>query len=177
MNGTEFGECWLLIERLQDREELGILDIMADSKAYRIASTNLYSRNFGDEVLVVDTVTGLYFSLRGCAVDVWSLIESGANPSDIIVAELGRRYDCGSGEALAATHSCLDDLLANDLIRETEARIEQTAIAPWTGAKQSLAAPLIERFTDMKDLLLLDPIHDVSERGWPRRASDPVSGS
>jgi hypothetical protein len=148
-------------------------DVTTDSKAYRIASNNLYSRNFeGDEVLIVDTEIGLYFSLRGCAVDIWSLIESGANLGEI-VAELGRRYDCMPEEALAVTHTCLKDLLSNDLVRETEARIEQTSMPAWNEPKQPLPAPLIERFTDMKDLLLLDPIHDVSDMGWPRRASDP----
>jgi hypothetical protein len=34
-----------------------------------------------------------------------------------------------------------------------------------------LAASLVERFTDMQDLLLLDPIHDTSDMGWPQRAS------
>ena len=29
---------------------------------------------------------------------------------------------------------------------------------------------MFERFTDMQDLLLLDPIHDVDETGWPVRA-------
>ncbi len=147
---------------------------MVDNKAYHIASINLYSRNFGDEVLIVDTVSGLYFSLRGCAVDIWSLIESGATVNEI-VAELGRRYDCASEEVASTTRRCLDDLLANDLLRETEVPIEESAIPPWTAARQPLVAPLIERFTDMKDLLLLDPIHDVSDAGWPGRPSRPVS--
>ena len=141
-----------------------------DSKAYRIASNNLYSRNFeGDEVLIVDTEIGLYFSLRGCAVDIWSLIESGANLGEI-VAELGRRYDCGPDEALAVAQTCLKDLLANGLVQETEARVQQPSLPAWNEPKQPLPAPLIERFTDMKDLLLLDPIHDVSDMGWPQRA-------
>jgi hypothetical protein len=27
--------------------------------------------------------------------------------------------------------------------------------------------PVLEVFADMRDLLLLDPIHDVAEVGWP----------
>jgi hypothetical protein len=29
--------------------------------------------------------------------------------------------------------------------------------------------PLLRKYTDMRDLLLLDPIHDVDEQGWPVR--------
>jgi hypothetical protein len=27
----------------------------------------------------------------------------------------------------------------------------------------------LQKFTDMQELLLLDPIHEVDERGWPHR--------
>jgi hypothetical protein len=27
---------------------------------------------------------------------------------------------------------------------------------------------MLQKFTDMQDLLLLDPIHEVDESGWPR---------
>jgi hypothetical protein len=142
---------------------------MRDNKAY-IASINLYSRNFGDEVLIVDTESGLFFSLRGCAVDIWSLIESRVTVNDII-AELGRRYEGAPGEVVAATHRCLDHLLANNLLRETEVAGGKIAVPAGTAARQPLVAPLVERFTDLQDLLLLDPIHDISEMGWPQRAS------
>jgi hypothetical protein len=29
--------------------------------------------------------------------------------------------------------------------------------------------PTLAKFTDMQDLLLLDPIHDVDKTGWPAR--------
>jgi hypothetical protein len=28
-------------------------------------------------------------------------------------------------------------------------------------------APVLQKYTDMQDLLLLDPIHDTDETGWP----------
>ena len=28
--------------------------------------------------------------------------------------------------------------------------------------------PVLEKYTDMQELLLLDPIHDVEEAGWPK---------
>ena len=32
--------------------------------------------------------------------------------------------------------------------------------------------PVLEEFDDLKDLLLLDPVHDVAEAGWPVRMDD-----
>jgi hypothetical protein len=31
----------------------------------------------------------------------------------------------------------------------------------------------LSRFDDMQEMLLLDPIHDVAETGWPHRPADP----
>jgi hypothetical protein len=31
--------------------------------------------------------------------------------------------------------------------------------------------PLVNKYTDMQDLLLLDPIHEVDEKGWPESKS------
>lgn len=31
------------------------------------------------------------------------------------------------------------------------------------------AAPTIENYTDMQDLLMLDPIHEVDVAGWPKK--------
>jgi hypothetical protein len=28
-------------------------------------------------------------------------------------------------------------------------------------------APILEKFTDLATMLLLDPVHDVNEEGWP----------
>lgn len=32
--------------------------------------------------------------------------------------------------------------------------------------------PIFHKYTDMEDLLLLDPIHDVDETGWPKPHQD-----
>ena len=32
---------------------------------------------------------------------------------------------------------------------------------------QQYAAPKLATYSDLQDLLLLDPIHDVDETGWP----------
>jgi hypothetical protein len=33
--------------------------------------------------------------------------------------------------------------------------------------KLKFEPPILEKYVDMQDLLLLDPIHEVDERGWP----------
>jgi hypothetical protein len=55
----------------------------------------------------------------------------------------------------------LDRLTADGLLERTgDASAD-------TGSDVDLGALAYERFTDMEELILLDPVHDVSEAGWP----------
>ena len=33
-------------------------------------------------------------------------------------------------------------------------------------------APILKRYTDQQELLLLDPIHEVDDIGWPREKEE-----
>jgi Coenzyme PQQ synthesis protein D (PqqD) len=144
---------------------------MALNRSFRVASKNIYSRQFDDEVLIIDTLSGMYFSLRGVAVDVWSMIEQ-AQSFDTIVAALQSRYDAPSDVVAAAAKRAVESLASYQLIGEFQAEAPAPFIqAAVNGDRRPFAEPLIESFTDMHNLLLLDPIHETSEEGWPKAAS------
>jgi len=67
----------------------------------------------------------------------------------------------------------LADLLQEQLLVAAD---EQQLAAPplerhGAGSRPPFQMPVVERYTDMADLLLLDPIHDVNAEGWPHPAS------
>jgi hypothetical protein len=41
-----------------------------------------------------------------------------------------------------------------------------------TGEKLKFVSPVLEKFSDLQELLLLDPIHEVDEEGWPHKAEE-----
>jgi hypothetical protein len=51
----------------------------------------------------------------------------------------------------------------------TEGTITEGTITEASGhlAAEPFEPPVLEQYTDMQDLLLLDPIHEVDEQGWP----------
>ncbi len=67
----------------------------------------------------------------------------------------------------------LDELKQEALIIPTteplaQSRTGTTAeLAGNTVWEKSFEAPILHKFTDMQELLLLDPIHEVDETGWP----------
>lgn len=135
-------------------------------------SPNIGARSFGDEVVVANFVTGVYYSLLGSAAQVWEGLMAG-QPLDRVAREVAAVAGLDEGAFVAASDRLVADLLAEGLI--------QPEAAPATGAwspvpappGESYALPVLERFTDMQDLLLLDPIHDVEEMGWPHAAPNP----
>ena len=43
---------------------------------------------------------------------------------------------------------------------------------PALAAKKPYTAPAVQKYDDLEDLLLLDPIHEVDEAGWPVARAD-----
>jgi hypothetical protein len=143
-----------------------------EDRGFCIASENVHHSEFGDEIVVINTLAGCYYSLRGSAVDLWTLVE--ANASRAMMAEsLAARYEADREAIIAAVDHCLTQLFGHALIHETAGAngpLESIPVRP----KQALPEPLVECFDDLRDLLLLDPVHEVSEAGWPHVSPDPA---
>ncbi|MEZ0227476.1 MAG: PqqD family protein [Planctomycetota bacterium] len=126
------------------------------------------------EAIVINMETGCYYSLAGTAAAVWSLLDAGGSAATLSRA-LAPSHDVAEATILADVAALLRDLETEGLIRATggstavitEAAAATLAAAP-AGAKLAWITPRLERFTDMKDFLLVDPIHEVGEKGWPQ---------
>jgi hypothetical protein len=90
----------------------------------------------------------------------------------MMVDALTARYDGTRDEIAAAVDRCLAELARHGLVFETPAPKETPRPLPRNRPKQALPEPMIECFDDLKDLLVLDPIHEVSEAGWPQPLTD-----
>lgn len=118
---------------------------------------------FETEVVVIHLERGTYYSLTGGACRIWPLLGTGLD-KDGIVARLGA---LGPDWAAAAPslHEFLDGLLVEELVREGDEARPAPTMAP-----EPYQPPLFEKFTDMEELIALDPVHDVSAaEGWPLR--------
>ena len=133
---------------------------------------NILHETIGDETILLDMVLGDYHSLLACAVDVWRLIEQGASANQIV--------DCLCDEYQVGKETITGDVLA--FLTELEAAnvIERISTPPAHDVSLQgvtnhghYCAPKLETYTDMQDLLTIDPIHDVDEMGWPQPKRQP----
>lgn len=127
--------------------------------AYTFDHSRFAFETFGDEIVVLNLDDGTYFAFGGSAVEIWPALV-GSEP-------VGRIIEAFPDEA---SDRNIRDFVAK-LVQEGMLIATETGA---NGAAASVAAtngfrPIsFEKHTDMKDLLTLDPIHDVDpHKGWP----------
>jgi hypothetical protein len=138
---------------------------------FRIDAENVVHEMVDGEVIAIDLGNGSYYSLAGSAPAIWALLARGATESEICDA-LAIRFDADAEAIRAEVSTLLEKLGESGLVVSTEdAGGGPVAADCADGAKVPLEPARLERYTDMKDYFLLDPIHEVDTAGWPRPAA------
>jgi hypothetical protein len=136
---------------------------------YRVRTPTVVSENIDGEVVAIHLKRGHYYSMSGTAALVWAWIEAGI-PYQVIERRLAEQFECPDGSMPASVREFLGALLEEGLVEETDQATSPSngGTAVTNGAtRRPFDPPRLERHTDMQDLLVLDPIHDVGETGWP----------
>jgi hypothetical protein len=120
------------------------------------------------EVIAVNLDTGSYYSFAGVAAEIWAALEEGATVHES-VGELLRRYDASRAVVEQEVARFVVELEAEGLIVPVEGAIRERRMPPTAAAatREPFEAPTLHKYTDMQELLVLDPIHEVDEAGWP----------
>ena len=131
-----------------------------DAVRYVVSGPAVIAKDFGDEAIVANLDTGLFYSLGQSGAAVWTGLASGRTLSDIVATLAG----VDNTNARVVIGRFIGELVAEGLLKPGDASVAPTW-APRVDAE--FQAPTIERFDDLQALLLIDPIHDVGEQGWP----------
>jgi hypothetical protein len=134
----------------------------------RINAPDVIHESFENESVIVNLRIGIYFSLNDAGLPLWEEISRGATMEQL-VETWGKTHGVGEDEARAVTHAFLKELQEEQLIVVDASEALPASVAP---IPAGALRPALQKYTDLQDLLMLDPIHDVDERGWPH--SKPV---
>ena len=131
---------------------------------YRINTPNVMQEVIDGEAVIINFATGSYFSLNGSGTGIWELIEANLSTSAII-GSLNSAYPASEISISTTVTEFLEQLRTDDLLALDSADKNTTPIQfpEKTGA---FTKPELNKYTDMQELLLLDPIHDSDETGW-----------
>jgi hypothetical protein len=120
------------------------------------------------ELVVMNLATGNYFSSAGSGALLWSQLDAGAS-EEALATTLCSRLDVDAATASGDVARFVAQLLAESLVREVDPATVAAAHPVAAAVREPYAAPRMDVYSDMRDLLMLDPIHDVAEDGWPSR--------
>ncbi|MEO8586870.1 MAG: PqqD family protein [Acidobacteriota bacterium] len=134
---------------------------------YTIDDRRIAHQTVDGEVIAIDFVNGAYYSMRGTACEIWQMLILSVTVDAIVAAY--RTEDPAASEAVdLEIRSFVAELLAVDLLGPGDPDAPAQARPPLLAIqRQPYATPRLEKFEDMADLIKLDPVHDVSDVGWP----------
>jgi Coenzyme PQQ synthesis protein D (PqqD) len=142
-----------------------------------INASKVVHETMDGEVIVIDLETGDYYSLRGAGFDAWALLRRGRTAEEI-ASVIESRYAGGADRAdiRADTYEVLGKLYdASVIVQDASAGSDPVAASAddLPDDDRPYQRPILERYTDMQEYLLVDPIHGVDERGWPAGTAAP----
>jgi Coenzyme PQQ synthesis protein D (PqqD) len=114
------------------------------------------------EVILIQLETGFYYSLDGVGAEIWALLSEDTAPTEI-ANRLSERHGTDPAAATAVVNQLLRELCDESLVVGSPP--VNGTLPP--GALEGIAAPELRKYTDMEDFLLVDPVHDVDDTGWP----------
>ena len=141
---------------------------MPTATRYVVRSPAVVHETIDGEAVIINLESGAYFSAEGASAIAWQRIIGGASAADL-ASVIGEHYDGGAAEIGLAVAQFIAELSQEGLIRPAEPAEGAPAASPSPPpeAKPAFTELSLRTFTDLQELLLLDPIHDVDEVGWP----------
>ncbi len=128
------------------------------------------SEDFDGEMVAVNFSTGKYYGMKGCAHDVWRMLTAPVS-ADEITTGICDIYGTEKSEVQDAIATFIDILRSEDVLIETGERPANGQAGSSTGLSGlAYEAPELEIYSDLQELIMLDPVHEADpEQGWPLR--------
>ncbi|OGQ82749.1 MAG: hypothetical protein A3F90_06785 [Deltaproteobacteria bacterium RIFCSPLOWO2_12_FULL_60_19] len=139
---------------------------------FQIRKHKVLHQMIDGEVVIINLDTGNYYSLRGTGAALWSAVEHGAAIREIVGA-LARKYQAAADVLERSVADFVEQLQREGLIEACGDGSDLEELPPAAeetspGRPVAFEPPTLEKYEDMQDLILLDPVHEVDEeKGWP----------
>ena len=140
------------------------MDTAVHLRVLEVAKPDCVADDLDGEIVVLNLVSGVYFSLRNLAAAVWRDLAAGHSVGSLI-SGIGR-----VDERIAeATATLIDNFEQTGIMRQASPRPVETEPESIALVRTGEARLTIETFEDMKELVLSSPVHiyDADDQmGW-----------
>jgi len=145
------------------------------NQRFRVNTPMVTHETIDGEAVIINLDSGNYYSLVDAGSFIWGLIDQGASASEVQNL-VSQTYHGDASDIDQGVQDLLAQLQQESLIVPVDGAesFEQTQVLPSNNGheKPSFNPPSLNKYSDMQELLLLDPIHDVDEAGWPKPNPD-----
>jgi hypothetical protein len=140
------------------------MDTAVQIRVLEVAKPDCVADDLDGEIVVLNLVSGVYFSLRNLAAGVWRDLAAGHSVGSLIsgIGHVDERI-------AEATATLIDHFEQTGIMRPASPRPVETEPESIALVRTGEARLTIESFEDMKQLVLSSPvhIHDADDRmGW-----------
>jgi len=137
---------------------------------FAVAGPHVVAEEVDGEVIVINLDNGAYFSFRDSASLIWQLLLQGEASLDDMVEDLCTRYEGEREDIFTAVAAFVKMVETEGLIAVSEApaeRVSSSGGGRSSADRPAFIIPIFEKYTDMQEFLLVDPIHEVDVSEWP----------
>lgn len=121
------------------------------------------------EAIIIHLESGIYYSLDKVGAATWQLLLGGNTIAQVVDA-LAEHYGAPRSVVTGDVNALVEGLTTADLLRPVSRDNSESALVDaWPDG--DYASPHLEAYRDMEYFLLLDPVHDVDQAGWPHAPS------
>jgi hypothetical protein len=153
---------------------------VSEAGKYQIDRSRIIFEQFEDETVLVNTETGYYYSLSNTGSEILKLLEDGCSVAELPTILFGG--STADDQRPATVEGFVERLAEESIITarasDAPSQSDEEQRAPVYAAGVDFVPPVLERFDEVRDLLLIDPIHQVDqEYGWPKAVGNPKSST
>jgi hypothetical protein len=136
------------------------------TQRFQVNPAKVVHETIDGEAILIHLENGSYYSLTGAGAEIWELLAAG-HPVEETAAMLEARFDAEPGTIEAEVRRLAAELAAEDLLEPAAGGSTDGVVLADGRERRPFEAPALARYDDMKDFLLVDPIHETAEAGWP----------
>ena len=139
----------------------------------RINTPHIVHDTLEGETILINLKNGNYYSFDKTGAVIWEVIDRDGN-SGLLAEVISEIFETTIENSSSLIDAFISQLLMENLVvEESQISYSQAAFSKEEMTSlvkeriSGLEPPVLNKYSDMKDALMLDPIHDVDEKGWP----------
>ena len=139
------------------------------ARKFAVRSSNVVSETIDGELIILDLAAGTYHAAQGVGAALWQLAVAGLDEGQIMTA----CQDAWPGTPVAdEVRAFLDHVVGLGLLSTGDSVPTSARRADFVHLDRiDWSHPTLTSCDDLADMIQLDPIHDVTDTGWPTARS------